>query len=188
MPELETRIEALTVYTDRARVRRRGRIALDAGSHQVVLQGLPINVVPESVRASARATVKSRLLGTDVSRTFHPEPVEARPAELQAQIETLEDQDCALLRRIEAFTARRKFLQSLADSLGSELARGIAYGRSTVEAGASASTFLGEQFAEVDAELQSLDIRRRTLSKELEVLRARLQSLGRSAPTETQQI
>ena len=87
MPEVETRIDAVTVYTDRARVRRRGRVNLAAGSHELVIKDLPTNVLAESVRAAARSAGRARLLGTDVSRTFHAEPVESKPSELQAQIE-----------------------------------------------------------------------------------------------------
>lgn len=188
MRDAETRIEAVTVYTDRALVRRRGRIALPGGSHEVRVAGLPVNLLPETVRASARARGAARLLGTDVSRTFHAEPAEARAAELQAQIEALEDQHRALERQVEALTSRRTFLQTLAGSLGSELARGIAYGRSTFEAGAAASDFLSREFARVDGELQTLEVQRRRLLKELDAARARLQNLGRQKPTETQQI
>lgn len=181
---VETRIEAVTVYTDRARVRRRGRVRLAAGQHRLVVEDLPVNVLPDTVRAAARAAVPSRLLGTEVSRTFHAAPVEAKPAELQAEIERLQDQDEALKRQSEALLARRTFLQTLAGSLGPELARGIAYGRATVEAGAAASTFLGEQFTAVDGELQALEIRRRAVQKELDAARSRLQNLQRRTPTE----
>lgn len=185
---VETQIDAVTVYLDRARVRRRGRVRLAAGQHRLLVQDLPVNLVTESVRAAARVAVPSRLLGTDVSRTFHAAAVEAKPAELQAEIERLQDQDEALKRQIEALLSRRTFLQTLAGSLGPELARGIALGRATVEAGAAASTFLGEQFGAVDDALQGLEIRRRQIGKELDAARSRLQNLQRRSPTERMEV
>lgn len=188
MAEIDTRIEAVTVYTDRARVRRRGRVSLPAGSHELVIKDLPINVLAESVRAAARSSGKARLLGTDVSQTFHPEPVEYKPAELLAQIEALEEEDRGLLRRLEALTCRRSFLQTLSASLGPELARGLAYGRSTIEVGVSANQFLDEQFALLDGQQQEVEARRRQLAKVLDATRSRLQGLGRRHLTERQQI
>jgi hypothetical protein len=128
MAALETRIEEVTVYTDRAQVVRRGTVTLGAGPQELLIEDLPSVLVPESVRAGARAPVPTRLLGTDVARTFHKDPPEARPAELQAEIERLTDRDEALSNEAEARGARRTFLQNLAASSGTEIARGIAPG------------------------------------------------------------
>src|SRR5207302_4444884 len=93
---VETRIEAVTVYTDRARISRRGRAHAAAGQQELVVDDLPVDLLPESVRAAARSTTPARLLGTEVTRQFHAEPVEAGVAELQAQLEALQERDEAL--------------------------------------------------------------------------------------------
>jgi uncharacterized protein (TIGR02231 family) len=188
VPEISTRIEEVTVYTDRARVTRRGRITLPTGPQEVALDDLPSELIPETVRAKARGSVPARLLGTDVTRTFHAGPPEARPAALQAQIEALQDQDETLRTQIDALTKRRVFLETLAASAGPELARGIALGRATVEAGAAVGVFLSEEFAEVDAELQRIGRERRDLGNELDARKAELQNLRRQRPTERQLI
>jgi hypothetical protein len=128
---IDTRIEAVTVYTDRARVRRHGKIRLAAGQHELLVEDLPLNLLGDSVRAAARATAPSRILGTDVTHTFHGAPVEKKPAELQAEIERLGDQDEGFKRRMEALASRKAFLQGLATSLGPERRRARSWASSS---------------------------------------------------------
>lgn len=176
MPEIQSEIDAVTVYTDRAQVTRKGRVQLGPGAHAVELPGLPRDLLAETVRAGARSTGSARLLSTDVQRTFHNEPPEVRPAELQAQIQDLQDRDEALARREAALGTRRTFLQTLGTAAGTEIARGIAFGRVTVDAGVAVSSFLGEQLDALEAESLEIARQRRELGKELNVLRAKLQS------------
>ena len=51
--KLDTQIVEVTVFLDGARVVRRGRVSLEAGTRTVVLAGLPASVDPASVRVVA---------------------------------------------------------------------------------------------------------------------------------------
>jgi uncharacterized protein (TIGR02231 family) len=184
MPPVTTSIEGVTVYLDRARVRRSGKVAVEAGEQELLIEHLPDELLPESIRASARASVPVKLLSTDVARTFHKEPVEARVADLQARIEGLTDQDTALDKQSDALTTRRVFLQTLASSAGEQLARGLALGRVDVSAGATIGTFLSEQLTVVDTELLEVARRKRELGKELAAARSQLQTLQRRQATQ----
>jgi len=185
---VETRIEEAAVYVDRARVTRRGRVRLAAGLHELIVEDLPETLLPDSARAAARAAVPARLLGADVRRTFHAEPPEQPVAELQARVEELEAEDEALRQRHEALVVRRGFLHTLASSAGEQLARGIALGRSPVEAGAAIGTFVGDQLAVIDAEALAVARERRELAKRLAAERSQLESLRRERPTERRRI
>lgn len=188
MPMISTDIESVTVYTDRAQVTRRGEIELAAGSHEVVVDNLPLTLMPESVRVSAKANVGARLLATDVKRTFHREPKDERVAELTKEIESLEERDRALKKREDALETRRNFLNTLASAAGQELARGIAFGRAQVEIGGQVGEFLTAQFGIVDETAATIARERRELEKELSALRRRLQQLQQQRPTERQQV
>ena len=185
---VETQVAAVTVYLDRARVTRRGRAAISAGLQELAVDDLPAGLLPESVRAAARASVPARLLGTDVNRIFHSTTPEASHAELQARVEELEEQDATLGKRLEAVATRRRFLQTLAASSGEALARGIAFGRTPVETGAAVGTFLADQLGALDRESTELERERRELQKELSAARSRLKGHQRRAPTERQRV
>jgi uncharacterized protein (TIGR02231 family) len=185
---VETRIEAVTVYPDRARVTRRGRTRAAAGHQGLVVEDLPADLLPESVRAAARAAVPARLLGTEVTRRFHGAPAEAEVAELQQRVEALQDRDESLVRQTEAQIVRRSFLQSLANAAGEQLARGIALGRSPVETGATINAFLAEQLAAVDTEALAVTRERRAVGGELAAAKSRLENRRRARPTEAQRV
>ena len=50
--ELDTKIDRVTVYSDRARVTRTGPLAVKDGRQRVLVSGLPYNLDPDSVSAA----------------------------------------------------------------------------------------------------------------------------------------
>lgn len=184
MIPLETRIDTVSVFIDRARITRRGKVTVSAGRIELVIRNLPISLLPESIRASARATAPTRLLGTEVNRSIHSQPVETKPAEIQKEIEALQDRDSALAARATALTARRGFLDTFAAASGQELARGVAFGRSDLETGSRVGEFLSNQYTVLDGELLEVARERRVLAAELKAAQERLAQLQRQRPTE----
>ena len=87
MVTMDTSVESVTVYPDRARVTRRGSLELEAGSHRIVIDNLPAAIVPESLRVSGRGSAGARLLSVRSERVFLKHPAEVRTAELEAALE-----------------------------------------------------------------------------------------------------
>ncbi|MBD3563063.1 DUF4140 domain-containing protein, partial [Planktothrix sp. FACHB-1355] len=71
---IDTRISKVTVYTDRARVTRRGGVALTGAERQLTIAPLPINVLSESIRATGSGTVPVRLIQVRTEAILSPEP------------------------------------------------------------------------------------------------------------------
>ena len=113
MTELVTEITDVVVYTDRARVTRRGDTSLEPGIQSLEIPDLTIMLNPDSVRASAKGTAKARLLGVKVQRVFYEETVTEQVNELEDQIETLQDE----LRQLEAKEERIKQTQDSLSTL-----------------------------------------------------------------------
>ncbi len=63
MPLLTTTIAEVVVFSDRARVTRRGTIALDSGVHSLEIANLPLTLQPDSVRTAGGGTAQAALLG-----------------------------------------------------------------------------------------------------------------------------
>src|SRR5918998_6459270 len=79
--QLEAHIAEVTVYTDRARINRRGAVHLQAGEQTVSLKNLPVSLQDDSVRAGGRGA-GVRILGVEVVRQFITEAPEENVAEL----------------------------------------------------------------------------------------------------------
>ncbi len=72
MDSLETRVTAVVVYPDRARVTRQGQAQLENGLHQIEIAGLPVRLNPDSARASARGTAARACLACRCSELSIP--------------------------------------------------------------------------------------------------------------------
>ncbi len=128
MQTIETTIEAVTVYTDRARVARRGRVDLQPGQHTLVIPSLPRTIDQDSVRASGRG-VAARILGLDVRSEQLVEVPEEQIAALERDLQDLREQDKTLQDEDGVLAARQGDLKSLASSSAEAFARGLAWGR-----------------------------------------------------------
>jgi uncharacterized protein (TIGR02231 family) len=112
---LDTRISEVTVYTDRARVTRRGTIALTGNETELAIASLPATLETDSVRATGSGTIAVRLLGVRTEKVFSSEPVGDRTAELIQQAQELETQQRAIDDKITARKIQIKFLEGLSE-------------------------------------------------------------------------
>jgi uncharacterized protein (TIGR02231 family) len=184
MTELDTIITEVTVYPDRARVTRRGTVELKQGEHSLQVGELPLSLLPESVRAGGKGTAQARILAVDVAKAFYQEPPTATVAELEREIEKLEDQDQTLADQAEAHQAQLEFLKGLGGAAGENLSRGIAFGKSKVADGQEMLTFMAEGMATASQGLREVTAQRRELEKKLTKLRKELEQQRSARPRE----
>ena len=182
MSDLQTQIVEVTAYPDRARVTRRGSIALEPGLHQLEIAELPLALDAASVRAGGKFKASlpdgnARLLGVDVRKTFYQETPAARVKKLEDQIQALEDTDKTLADKAEALTVQAQFARSVADKAGEQLARGVAFSRTDVGQGSALMNFVAQELARTQDGIREVNVQRRDLAKELDKLRNQLRSL-----------
>jgi uncharacterized protein (TIGR02231 family) len=187
MTTIDAPIAAVTVFTDRARVTRRGTVQLAPGEHTLAIAGLPTTIDPDSVRASGRgAGVK--ILGAEIASQFVTQPPEATVADLQAQLERLQDSDRALADADTTAAERLEFLRALRASGGSELAKGVAYGRASLDTVEALAGYLGREIDAVLARRREIGQQRRDLAREIEAVRARLAQVQHANRQERREI
>ncbi|MDQ3931202.1 MAG: mucoidy inhibitor MuiA family protein, partial [Chloroflexota bacterium] len=170
---MESRIAEVTVYTDRARVTRWGSVKLQAGEQRVTIENLPVTLQDDSVRAGGRGA-GVRILGVEVVRQFVTEAPEANVAELQKQLEALQDQDTALADEDAAIGAQLEFLKTLRESTASTLPRGISLGRSNLGDVQSLVDYLSKEWAAAMSRRREIAARRRELARQIEALQGRM--------------
>lgn len=95
------RIQSATVYHDRAVVSRVAEIALPAGEHEVVFDGLPLNLIDDSLQVTGLGSGVT-LLDVGHKRVTNPVAAQPRAAELQKQIDDLQGRDRELHGRVQA--------------------------------------------------------------------------------------
>src|SRR5258706_12144276 len=187
MTTINAPIVAVSIYSDRARVTRRGKIHLAPGEHSLAIEGLPTTIEEDSVRAGGRG-VGFKILGAEVATQFVTRPPEALLAELQEQLETLQEQDRALIDADAVEAERLEFLKTLRESGGADLAKRIAYGRASIETVDSLAGYLAPERDAALARRRELAQRRRGLAREIEAVRARLAQLQHGVRQERREI
>lgn len=178
---LETKITAVTVYPDRARVTRQGKATLVSGNYQLAIEELPMKLDSDSVRATARGTAQARLLGIQVQRAYFSETPSEEVHQLEAKIEALKDS-------IELNEAQGKLLLQEGahlDTLAGQTetyALALASGEMSVEAQLALFSNLREQVNNLNAKKLELAVERREMERKLEKLQKELEQLREARP------
>lgn len=166
--DLVAPIVAVTVHPDRARVTRRGDVAIAAGTTELTVAGLPALLLDESVRVTGRSDQPVRVVGVDVA---HRDLVAAPDDRVRAAEQAVRDAERALAAIDGADAgdaAREQLLQRLALRSGDRLARALAEGTADPARVAEVSGAVAAQLVEVAA------ARREHAEQRVEAERARV--------------
>src|SRR5512135_2835518 len=109
MTTFSSHIVEVAVFPDRARVTRRGVIALETGLHRIEFTDLPLAIQTDSLRAAGHGSVVAVLLGVEAHRVFYSETPTAAVRDLEQQIDELQQQDRVLLDQQAAAEVRLSF-------------------------------------------------------------------------------
>jgi uncharacterized protein (TIGR02231 family) len=185
---IHTHITAVTVYTDRALVTRRGIIELSGEERELVLTELPVTLNAESVRVSGKGTVAVKLQGVSVERDYTTEPVGERIAELTSQIETLEAEQRRIQLQLETLNLQSDFIQGLRSKTETSFSRSLAQQQVSLDDTLKLIEFMGSKSTEYATAKEDLHDRQRQTDKQIKALRAKLQQLKTPQSTESFQL
>jgi uncharacterized protein (TIGR02231 family) len=185
--EINTTISAVTVYEDRARVTRVGKMRLAAGASVLVLGGLPTSLDAGSVRVKGRGK-GARIAGSEVATSYLATPATGDAAALQTALDALRDQDVAILDDIAAGADQLEMLKALRDHSGPRFAKAIATGKATIDTMRPVAGFLADGFSAALARKRDLNAKRRDLTREIKAAEERLRQAGSTTRVETREI
>lgn len=181
MSKLDVRPVAVTVYPDRARVTQTGTIHLEPGAHRLEIAELTTHLEPDSVRVSAMGTAQARLTGTQTQRVYFKETPAGDVRALEAQIESLADELSDLQQQIGSRKNQRARLEEVAGH--SELfATALAATEMDVDTQLAIFDRLYQRAGELDAEISSLEIKKREGERRLAQLKNQLDALKGAQP------
>ncbi len=176
---LDTQIYAVTVYTDRALVMRRGIVTLTGQERELEI-ALPASIQTESVRASGKG-ILVKLLGVSIEHLYATEPVVERVAEIHRQLQQLETQKRGVQGKLQAVKLQRSYVESLSEKSVERLARQSVNLDDTTQL----LNFIGEQYSQLSEAIAFNEEQSLELDKQLIVLRKQLQQLNNPKPKES---
>lgn len=171
-------ITAVTVFPDRAEVRRSVAVAIPAGASTVLIENLPVGLIPQTLRVRGMADSSIVIGSVESKRHFAEGVVRAEEHRLNAELEGLQDQRRALQDRVAAARLQLDFLTALGRNVPQVANRELVEGRMSPDDWRQALEVLGQGAAtayqsirEADVETRKLDGRIRQVQNELSRVR-----------------
>ncbi|MDM9384956.1 mucoidy inhibitor MuiA family protein [Chlorogloeopsis sp. ULAP01] len=180
-----SQIVAVTVYSDKALVTRRGVVFLTGQETELVITSLPDTTETESVRVSGKGETLVRLLEAKCDRIFSTEPVAAKVAHLTQQIQQLEAEWQHLQAQVEALALQSSFIQGLCEKTEEQFSISLARKNLSLSETLDFLNFLGSQYTEYGISTTECKNRQKELEQQLQSLRQQLQTLQTPHPKET---
>lgn len=174
-------IVAVTVFPDRARLTRSGRVSLEAGLHQLEIADLPLALLPDSVRASGRGTARAKLLGVSTHLIHYRETPATSARELEEQLQAAHDTGAELAARQNALSKEQANLETLG-AQSETFARGLVLRNQKPEEQGAIFDFLRERLARLQAETLALAREKRENDKRVDQLKRQLEQLRAAQP------
>lgn len=174
---VQSEIVAVTVYVDRALVKRRGVVYLTGIENELVITPVPETLETESVRVSGTGTVAVRLMGVSSDRIYTTEPVAERVAHLTRQIEQLEAEKRHLQAQVDALALQSSFIAGLREKTEEPFAQSLSRKNLSLSETLDFLNFLGSQYSEYAIASGECKTQQQELDKELQVLCASLQKI-----------
>jgi uncharacterized protein (TIGR02231 family) len=110
---VESKITQVTVYGDRALVRRVATLAVKPGEYGFVFAGLPRWLDDDSLRAAGGGTAQARLLGIESKTVYTKETPEARVQALRDEVQALEDKIQVVTDELAVLGEQKDFISQL---------------------------------------------------------------------------
>jgi uncharacterized protein (TIGR02231 family) len=171
----------VTVYADRAEVRRQASVTVPAGPVEVVFEALPPGIERDSLRVSARGVPAA--IGAVELREHAQEPVRSPEyAAAEAEVRRLESELAGLEAEEAADREMGEFLRALRATTGRHAAERLAEGRPDPEAVRGLFEFVRSQLEDLGRRGVSRQERRRAGQERLQVARARREAARPRGP------
>ncbi|MCG3175712.1 MAG: hypothetical protein MOGMAGMI_00645 [Candidatus Omnitrophica bacterium] len=176
----DSRIDAVTVYPDRAYVTRSASVELPAaGTHEIVFAGLPAGLIEDSLRVRGEGSSPVTVQGAEVRARYDAAGTDETVNALLADLERLRLELRAIESRSQAAADQKIFLDSVRDFSRVQVPKEIMTRASAPADWTPLSDFLYDAYEKNGA--RSLEIQKAAEAKhrEIEAAERRLQEAGR---------
>ena len=182
--EVNSRVSAVTVYSDRALITRETTLSLKPGKHSVIFPGLPANLDRNSLQV--RSNAKVVLGGCMFETEFFTEDVNENASLLLEQHQNLSDDQTRLELKLKRLDGEKAFIEKIATAVTTpqqiDPDSGIKTSSSpdylNVSIWENLTGFYRDRHSSVDSEILEANGQIREIQKELKKLSAELQNLG----------
>ena len=172
-PKLDTKIKAVTIYRNGAKIERTGLIELKPGTHKLEIANLTTFLDKESVRVSGRG--HATIVSFDTVDTTVEVSGYAKLDALVKKREDLQKQLTKIQSELERLTRRMNFYAQVLDNSAGEFSRWIPAGESDVDQLSSLETLVTTQLDKLHKLQIKLHEDREQVQKEIAIVDREIQ-------------
>ncbi|MFX1475561.1 MAG: mucoidy inhibitor MuiA family protein [Promethearchaeota archaeon] len=178
LPKIETKITAVTVYRDGARIERSGAITLKPGTHKLRIPDLTRFLDKESVRVSGRGHASILSFDT-VDSTVEVSGYEKLDS-LVKRKQDLEKKRAEINQTLARIGARENYFSQILSHSAAEFSRWIPAGECAVDQVTSLDTLTTTNLAKLEKERIKAQTELRALEKEIAIATREIEKFRRS--------
>jgi hypothetical protein len=164
---VESSIETVTVYSDRAAITRKAKVNLKEGAYDLVFSKLPPNIIDDSVRA--RGSEKIRVVNVKIEREHLLQPDAPEIVKLEAQIKEKAREIATNNDQLAALAKREALLDSIRMRSGEKASQQMEGNIDPKKVG-EMMDFLDEKYTKLATDRLALNETRETLRKDMDLL------------------
>ncbi|NLE65258.1 MAG: mucoidy inhibitor MuiA family protein [Elusimicrobia bacterium] len=186
--ETSSRITAVTVYPDTARVVRSGKVSLKEGTHTLELKDLKPYIDESSLSVSGEGTAQVRILGAGVKTRELTRPSDERVAELEEKIQGVDDEIARAKASDAALLKKEKYLDSVNLFSGQKVPEDLVTKMPPVSDLLAVADFVQAQYQAVSDGRQAVAIKLRDLGKQRRALHEELARIRGGSGQQTRSV
>jgi uncharacterized protein (TIGR02231 family) len=184
----DSKITDVTVFNDRAMVKRTALVKLEPGENTVTFAGLPLHIAEETLRAEGKGGAVARVSGLSVRNVFLESSSEKRVREIEKEIESLERAIEKTDARRSALAAQRAFIDSIRLGWGERISKELSAGKPLTTELTEASRFVGEGIYRVEEGTNDAAAEKKPLAAKVAALKKQLADMNSSRRKEVRAV
>ncbi len=186
--EVDSKVSAVTVYADRARVTRTVAVQVPPGRTELIFEGLPMQLIPDSLAAEGEGTAAATLTGIDIRPRRGTEDRDTRVAALREERQRLADEVAEHNDTVARVQGELAFLLALQPQAPDQLSEPTFLADDAPEQLAGLASQVGEDMGALLVEQRTHERAIRDLSKEISRIDREISQLSSAGGTDSQRV
>jgi len=170
----ESKITAVTVYPSRAMVTRTATLDLQPGEYRVLFEGLPPEMVPDSVRVSGSGAKGFRLGTVETRLDYTDASMNPKVKELEDNIEALSDEIALMDAKLSVAAQKKKMYAGISAHSAEIWSKELTVGSPSVQEWKQVTEFIDSGSLKAAEEELKLKVEIREAREDLAVLNLKL--------------
>jgi uncharacterized protein (TIGR02231 family) len=174
----DSKITDVTVFNDRATVKRTALVRLEQGENSVIFNGLPLQIAEETLHAAGKGAAAARISGLSVHTVFLASSSEKRIRDIEAEIESLERAVQKIEAKRSALAAQRAFIDSIRVGWGERISKELSAGKPVAAELTEANRFVGDGIFRIEESSVEAAAEKKPLTEKIAALKKQLANLN----------